>query len=74
MPNRNGVRDPKCRLGEILVRTGLIAREHLVDALETQADADGRERLGEILVRTGRIGRSTLAWALSRQAVLEEAA
>ena len=53
------------KLGEMLVRNGLITREQLDSALEAQLMFGGR--LGTNLVELGHIGASTLAEFLSRK-------
>jgi hypothetical protein len=61
------------KLGEVLVRLGLIARSELDAVLtfqqlqETKAATSGRLKLGEILVTTNQISRDHLEDALSRQ-------
>ncbi|MEW5852246.1 MAG: DUF4388 domain-containing protein [Myxococcota bacterium] len=51
-------RDPRHRLGELLVRAGLISREMLTDALAVQRRT--RRRLGEVLVEGSYISAPTL--------------
>src|SRR4030042_5148665 len=61
------------KLGEVLVRLGLIAGSELDAVLtfqqlqETEAATSGRLKLGEILVTTNQISRDHLEDALSRQ-------
>ena len=55
------------KLGEILVKTGLISAEDLALALEEQRQTGGNTLLGEILCRRGRIGYAMLKWALTAQ-------
>ena len=61
------------KLGEVLVRLGLITRSELDAVLifqqnqEHQAATSGRLKLGEILISTGKIARGHLEDALSRQ-------
>jgi hypothetical protein len=61
------------KLGEVLVRLGLITRSELDAVLtfqqlqETEAATSGRLKLGEILVTTNQISRDHLEDALSRQ-------
>ncbi len=54
------------RMGEILVSAGLIDREQLEDALQTQA-ATPRRRLGTILVEKGYTGEDLIAQVLGSQ-------
>ena len=56
---------PRPMLGEILVKTGLITRADLNDALDEQRQT--KQRLGEILIQRGRLGFAMLGWALSHQ-------
>jgi hypothetical protein len=61
------------KLGEVLVRLGLITRSELDAVLifqqnqEPRAATSGRLKLGEILISTGKIARGHLEDALSRQ-------
>lgn len=60
------------KLGEVLVRLGLITRSELGAVLtfqqcQSKAPTPGRLRLGEILVATNQISRDQLEDALSRQ-------
>jgi len=58
-------RRPKGRLGEILLREGLITGEQLERALAQQQSSN--DRLGQILVRQEAINEEDLTAALSRQ-------
>lgn len=60
------------RLGELLIRAGLIDRPTLDEALRRQAQSG--ERLGEVLVSMGRLERDELPELLSLQAGLREGA
>jgi len=60
------------RLGELLIRAGLIDRQALDEALRRQAQSG--ERLGEVLVAMGRLERDELPELLSLQAGLREGA
>jgi len=53
------------RLGELLVETGLLSREHLLEALEAQKKS-GR-RLGQVLVGMDLISEEEIAFALAMQ-------
>lgn len=55
----------KKRLGEILVEDGVLARNHLEEALDHQKEEGGL--LGQILVRLGYITEEDLLAALGRQ-------
>jgi type IV pilus assembly protein PilB len=55
----------KRRLGELLVETGLISREEVMEALEIQKGT-GR-RLGQILMEKGLISEEEIAFALAMQ-------
>lgn len=55
------------RLGEILVRNGLITKEQLNAALEEQKTAGAGIRIGSILIKNGLITESDLTTFLSRQ-------
>jgi len=62
-------------LGEILVRSGLLTRERLQEALKAQAekakhDSTNAPRLGEILVELGYVTREQVAVALGEQSRL----
>lgn len=52
------------RLGQVLLRSGLITAEQLRSALAAQAERG--MRIGQILVARGDISTDDLAWALSR--------
>lgn len=58
------------RLGDVLVRDGIITQDQLMEAVDAQADQPDR-RLGEILLERGYIGSDTLTRAIERQ--IEEA-
>jgi type IV pilus assembly protein PilB len=55
----------KRRLGELLVETGLLSREKVMEALEVQKGT-GR-RLGQILMEKGLISEEEIAFALAMQ-------
>jgi hypothetical protein len=60
------------RLGELLIRAGLIDRQALDEALRRQAQSGSR--LGEVLVSMGRLERDELPDLLSLQAGLRDGA
>lgn len=53
------------KLGELLVETGLLAKDKLVEALETQKESG--KRLGEMLIDMGLISEEEMAFALAMQ-------
>lgn len=53
-------------LGDLLIREGLVSRQHLDDALRAQADAEEPRPLGEILVESRVITRSQLDFVLEK--------
>jgi len=55
----------KERMGEVLVRHGLISEEQLAAALTKQKESGGR--LGDVLVRTNVVGEEEIAAALAEQ-------
>jgi type IV pilus assembly protein PilB len=55
----------KRRLGELLVETGLLSREAVMEALEVQKGT--ARRLGEILMEKGLISEEEIAFALAMQ-------
>lgn len=55
----------KKRLGEILVEDGLLAREHLDEALQYQKKQGGM--IGQILIRMGYVTEEELIVALAKQ-------
>jgi type IV pilus assembly protein PilB len=59
------------RLGELLVRAGLLARERLAAALERQAKHNGK--LGALLVELGHIDEAELYGVLALQSGLQQA-
>lgn len=67
---RKPVRPLRDRLGEMLVRRGVLSRAHLLDALEHQARQPGT-RLGEIL-RTKGVSEAALEDALRCQAIKDQ--
>ncbi|MGB9722018.1 MAG: hypothetical protein ACPL28_11145 [bacterium] len=54
------------RVGELLVKSGLINEDQLKKALDIQKEKN--KRLGEILIELGYISLSELVWILSEQA------
>jgi type IV pilus assembly protein PilB len=56
---------PRERLGELLVRSGLITEDQLAEALEAQRHGGGK--LGEVLVRLLFVSEERLAETLARQ-------
>lgn len=61
----NGKRDPKRKLGEILLEMGLIAKNDLEKALSLQKEE--KKRLGNILVEMKTITEKSLALAMASQ-------
>ncbi len=55
------------RLGDLLVKNNLIAKEQLAKALEEQKDSGGQLRLGTILIKNGLINEPDLTSFLSKQ-------
>jgi type IV pilus assembly protein PilB len=55
------------RLGDILVRSNLITKEQLQNALQEQKESGGQQRLGAILIKNGFISESELTAFLSKQ-------
>ena len=55
------------RLGDLLVRSNLITKEQLQNALEEQKESGGHLRLGSILIKNGFISESELTAFLSKQ-------
>jgi type IV pilus assembly protein PilB len=55
------------RLGDLLVKNNLIAKEQLAKALEEQKDSGGHLRLGTILIKNGLINEPDLTSFLSKQ-------
>ncbi len=55
----------KLRIGEVLLRTGLLDSESLEQALATQRTT--RERLGDVLIRMGLVSREQIVSALQFQ-------
>jgi type IV pilus assembly protein PilB len=58
----------RARLGEILVKAGVLTPEHLEDALRYQKETG--QRLGECLIRLGHVRLEDVTRALARQAGL----
>lgn len=56
----------KSKIGEMLVKNGIITEAHLAEALDLQQKKN--KRLGEILVELGYIKPKELLWMLSEQA------
>ena len=56
----------KTRIGELLVKNGIITQEQLMEALEVQKKKN--MKLGEILIELGYLGPEELIWMLSEQA------
>ncbi len=54
------------RIGELLLKNGIIAEEQLNEALEMQKKEN--KRLGEILIELGYLSSDDLVWMLSEQA------
>ncbi len=54
------------RVGELLIKSGLINDEQLIQALDIQKQSN--KRLGEILIELGYISSEDLVWILSEQA------
>jgi|GEM_PF-4150993 len=54
------------KIGDLLVKTGMISQEQLQRALREQAKNPG-ERLGHTLVRLGYIGRREMVMFLEQQ-------
>jgi twitching motility protein PilT len=61
--------DRKIKIGEILVKAGVVTEEQLQDALKSQGQMGGT--LGENLVRLGHVTEETLLGALSHQLGLQ---
>ncbi len=59
------MRKGKIRLGELMMRDGLIIKEQLNEALQVQKETE--ERLGECLIKLGYISEKDLALNLSKQ-------
>jgi len=55
------------RLGDLLVRSNLITKEQLQNALEEQKESGGHLRIGSILIKNGFISESELTAFLSKQ-------
>jgi type IV pilus assembly protein PilB len=55
------------RLGELLVRSNLITREQLQNALEEQKESGGQLRLGSVLIKNDYISEIELTTFLSKQ-------
>ncbi|HKZ17805.1 MAG TPA: ATPase, T2SS/T4P/T4SS family, partial [Geobacteraceae bacterium] len=55
------------RLGDILVRSNLITKEQLQNALQEQKESGGQQRLGAILIKNGFISEGELTAFLSKQ-------
>jgi type IV pilus assembly protein PilB len=55
------------RLGDLLVKNNLIAKEQLAKALDEQKDSGGQLRLGTILIKNGLINEPDLTSFLSKQ-------
>lgn len=55
------------RLGELLVRSNLITKEQLQNALEEQKESSGQLRLGSILIKNDYISEIELTTFLSKQ-------
>ncbi len=55
------------RLGDLLVRSNLITKEQLQNALEEQKESGGHLRLGSILIKNGFISENELIAFLSKQ-------
>ncbi len=55
------------RLGDLLVRSNLISKEQLQNALQEQKESGGHVRLGSILIKSGFISESELTAFLSKQ-------
>jgi len=53
------------KLGEILIREGLITEDQLNQAIEAQKDQKGR--LGEILIKLGLVNEEDIASAIGKQ-------
>lgn len=58
---------PQLRLGEILVKEGLISSQQLEEALAAQKKDTQRRPIGEVLVSLGFISEENIALALSKQ-------
>jgi type IV pilus assembly protein PilB len=56
----------RLRLGDLLVREGIITKEQLVKALDEQKKSEGA-RIGEILVHLGMVGEQDLIATLGKQ-------
>lgn len=54
------------RIGELLIKNGIITQEQLDEALEQQKKE--KKRLGEILIELGYLSSKDLIWMLSEQA------
>ena len=57
---------PRLKLGEILIKQGLIAQEQLQKAIQAQSKGEGK-RIGEILIRMGFITEEDMNIALGTQ-------
>jgi type IV pilus assembly protein PilB len=57
------------RLGELLVRTGIISEDQLLEILDRQSLEGGK--LGALLIRTGLVDEETIARTLAEQKSLE---
>lgn len=55
------------KLGEILVKEGIVSMDVIVDALEQQKQSGSGEKLGSILVKNGHISPDTLVTFLAKQ-------
>ncbi len=55
------------RLGDLLVRSNLITKEQLQNALQEQKESGGQLRLGSIFIKNGFISESELTAFLSKQ-------
>ena len=55
--------EPRIRIGDLLVQTGVVTRE----AVEDLASAKGVDRLGALLLERGLVGERDVTRALSEQ-------
>ncbi len=62
-----GESQKKEKLGQILVRSGVITQSELEKALAIQAGSDGSQKIGEILVKQGFCSQEDVALALEKQ-------
>ncbi len=64
--------EPPARLGEMLVRCGVLTDRELADALATQASVAAAPPLGKILVEEGHVDAGAVQAALNRQKAVKE--